>query len=138
MRFFVLIAIVALLIPARGLDAQTPTSRPDTVLAGIKAALHTIARAQEIHYSNAGTYTSEVSVLKTHEAGAFDPNVQVEFFAAGKTGWAARARHPLSGQSCVYLVGKPEFKSETVAKFNQRFSGASAGEARCGPNPTNN
>ena len=60
-----------------------------------------MASAQEIHYSQNYSYSSDISELEIE----LPEEVRVTFIKAGRTGWTGFFTHVETGNSCVLTYG---------------------------------
>lgn len=100
----VILLSFALLGPARPLGAQSSAlvARQATPASVLKAALRSLAAAQERYRAANGRYADAVNPL----AVRLEPGVRLDVLGASASGWQGRAAHQaMPGRSCVMFVG---------------------------------
>lgn len=141
-----LLALVLLAAPsaqAQGVhrlasDAPRPTaaSRPAAPRAAVVAAppgvaaiaqmrskLQLLVAAQEAHWRQHGTYTTDVGALGLLGRSGATPqdSTTVRVFSAGGRGWSGITTHRgLAGKSCVIYVGRAEELPKVPATLAER------------------
>jgi hypothetical protein len=106
---------------ATGAAAGAPPNAPvnaaaEEALKQMRDRLRALLAAQELYYSDNGTYTTNMLVLGRHDPVLSPANaikrrdsVSVQVIFAGGRGWTGVASHwGLRGRSCVVYVGYPE------------------------------
>jgi hypothetical protein len=81
-------------------------------IALVRTSLRAVATAQETYWTEHGTYTTDLSVLRQVMEGIESCEIQegvtVRIAEASENGWAAEANHPeYPGRSCVQWYAKP-------------------------------
>ena len=85
-----------------GIDAVPEQQvMPDEVKSVVRSLVRFMASAQEIHYSQNFSYSSDISEL----AIEVPEEVRVTFVQAGRSGWTGFFRHIETGSSCVLTYG---------------------------------
>lgn len=74
---------------------------PDEVQSVMRSLVLNMASAQEIHYSQNFSYTSDISELGIE----LPEEVRVTFIKAGRSGWTGFFHHIETGSSCVLTYG---------------------------------
>jgi hypothetical protein len=98
---------LTLISGARPLGAQSSSSAvwQATPASVLKAALRSVAAAQERYRAANGRYAASVEPLGVRP----EPGVRVDILGAGAGGWQGRAVHQRQpGRSCVVFVGSLE------------------------------
>lgn len=93
----------------------------------IRTTVMALARAQEIHYSTAFTYTADLEALEEFEGPA---EVTVDFVDAGPRGWTAVFAHPRLGYVCGLGYGftlPPGWVPGMIVCADEPGAGAAAG-----------
>ena len=74
---------------------------PEEVRSVMRSLVRGMASAQEIHYSQNFSYTSDISELTIE----LPEEVRVTFVQAGRSGWTGFFHHVETGNSCVLTYG---------------------------------
>ncbi len=88
------------------LDAPPMGPRiPEEVLAGIRSLVKNMASAQEIHYAERYTYTTDVDALTRTVRGGPPEEVEISILFAGTDGWMGTFTHKETGAMCGLSYG---------------------------------
>jgi hypothetical protein len=117
----------------------------EQALKQMTARLRSVLAAQEIHYSDHGTYTTSMTALGKYDAvlsparattGRRD-SVSVQVIFAGGRGWTGIASHwGLRGRSCVVYVGMAEELPKLPMTRADRKTPTEEGVPMCDAPPT--
>jgi hypothetical protein len=87
----------------------SPSTPPLTPVGAVTSSLRAVAAAQEKHYTDHGTYSSDLQALRRYPGCVIQPQVRITFHEASKRGWAASGFHPMFPErSCVQWVSRPD------------------------------
>jgi hypothetical protein len=106
---------------APAVDDPAPVS-PDSAIRAMRMQLRALVAAQEGHWLEHGSFTTDVSALGMHVRGTerrVKPAVSVIF--AGGRSWSAIATHgALPEKTCAIFVGEPENLPRLPATLDKR------------------
>lgn len=123
--------------PVRPAAATRPdggTTSADSALARMRTRLRDLVVAQERHWSDHGTYTTDVSALGFFEKGRRTPpdSASVQVISAGGRGWSGIATHrALRGKSCVVFVGNADELPKVPVTLAGRRPAETEGKVEC-------
>jgi len=116
-------------------NAQTVQVDPDSVQQAIKemaAALRNLVVAQEKHWSEHGTYTTDLSALGLYPAPKGSrPEFLAQVAFAGGRGWSGIAVHRRYRKSCVIYVGFANELPLVPRTERDRIQASGEGEPAC-------
>ena len=113
-------------------DAAAPSA--DSALAQMRTRLRQLVTAQERHWMDHGTYTTDVSALGLFEKGRRTPpdSASAQVISAGGRGWSGIATHrALRGRSCVIFVGSADELPKVPVTLTDRRPAEAEGKAAC-------
>lgn len=113
---------LALLCPATPLGAQSgaPAAWQATPASVLKAALRSVATAQERYRAANGRYAGSLEALGVRA----EPGVRVDILGASAAGWQGRAIHQTQpGRSCVVFVGSLEAAEAPSTEGDHQMAG---------------
>jgi hypothetical protein len=131
--------------PAASAPAATPANPADRAIKQMNAKLRLVLAAQEMHYSDHGTYTTSLTALGKYDTGlapsrSSSPrrdSVSVQVIFAGGRGWTGIASHwGLRGKSCVVYVGIAEELPKLPITRADRRTPTEEGVPACDTPPT--
>src|SRR5690349_6706003 len=104
------LTLAATALPAQSTTAPSLRTRDDSLgaIAAMRASLRMLVTAEEGHWADRGTYTTDMASLGFAQRRANDlAHPQVIF--AGSRGWTAMSSHrALRGLTCVMYVGNAD------------------------------
>ncbi|MHB1096447.1 MAG: hypothetical protein ACYC3F_09750 [Gemmatimonadaceae bacterium] len=101
-------------------------------IAEMKAALRNLVVAEEKHWADHGTYTTDPSVLGLYPAPkGTRPAFLAQVIFAGSRGWSGIIVHRRMGKSCVIYVGSPDELPFVPRTERDRLVASNEGEPVC-------
>jgi len=91
--------------PGGGSPGQTPEPISEEILANMRSILKNLASREEIHYSRAMTYTTDLDALDVTLRGEAEKSLEIGIPFAGTEGWMVTMRHRPSGRMCAMVYG---------------------------------
>ena len=97
----IIVGTLAIAACARGAPPLTPVE-------AVTSSLRAVASAQEAHYADHRTYTTDLDVLRTYPGCRIHSNVTITIHSGTAEGWAASGFHArFADRSCVQWVSRP-------------------------------
>lgn len=129
-------ALLATPVAAQQPTAAAPsTAAPDSAvqaIAEMKSALRNLVVAQERHWADRGTYTTDLSALGFYPAPAGTRAAALpQVIFAGGRGWSGIVVHRRLNRSCVIFVGSPDELPFIPRTTRSRVIAANEGEPAC-------
>ena len=114
-------------------DEDKPTISPDSAIRAMKGRLQDLVAAQEGHWLEHGSFTTDVASLGMHVTGlARRDSAAVSVIFAGGAGWSAVATHgSLVKKNCVIFVGAPENLPRLPLTLNDKVRPEQTGVPVC-------
>ena len=101
-------------------------------IAEMKSALRNLVVAEEKHWADHGTYTTDASVLGLYPAPkGTRPAFLAQVIFAGSRGWSGIVVHRRMGKSCVIYVGSPDELPFVPRTERDRIVASAQGEPAC-------
>ncbi|MHB0962747.1 MAG: hypothetical protein ACYC5V_06025 [Gemmatimonadaceae bacterium] len=101
-------------------------------IAEMKSALRNLVVAEEKHWADHGTYTTDPSVLGLYPAPkGTRPAFLAQVIFAGSHGWSGIVVHRRMGKSCVIYVGSPDELPFIPRTERDRLVASNQGEPVC-------
>ena len=115
--------------------ACAPSSGPTlTPVGAVTSSLRAVAAAQEKHYSDHGSYSTDLAALRRYPGCVIQPGVTITIHEGGAWGWAASGFHPgFPDRSCVQWVSRPGGVPVPLTTFEKRRGDALPGGVVCDP-----
>jgi hypothetical protein len=110
----------------------SPPAPALTPVGAVTSSLRAVAAAQEKHYTDHGTYSTNLEALRRYPGCVIQPGVTITFHEGSTRGWAGSGFHRgFPDRSCVQWVSRPDGVPVPLTLLEQRRADEVPGGVVC-------